>query len=255
MADSVAALVLAAGSGTRLRPLTSLRPKALCPVGNVALVDLALERLVPVVCSGAGSVAVNARHHLDQMQAHLDGRVHLSLEVGPHQLGTAGAVARLRPWLDGRPVVVVNADAWHRIDLRRVLTGWDGARVRVLFAAGPNEQFGPRSRIVASVLPVQEVAALPTEPSGLWEVCWHPRLEDGTLDAVPVAGLLIDCGTPADYLAANLAASGGASVVGPGAVVEGELVRSVVWPEGVVRRGEVLVDSIRVGESLTVRAG
>ncbi|HLF41375.1 MAG TPA: sugar phosphate nucleotidyltransferase, partial [Acidimicrobiia bacterium] len=40
-----AGVVLAAGLGTRLRPLTDLRPKALCPVGNVALVDLALARL------------------------------------------------------------------------------------------------------------------------------------------------------------------------------------------------------------------
>ncbi|MDP9006189.1 MAG: sugar phosphate nucleotidyltransferase, partial [Actinomycetota bacterium] len=43
MADSLAALVLAAGKGERLRPLTLIRPKALCPVANVALVDLAID--------------------------------------------------------------------------------------------------------------------------------------------------------------------------------------------------------------------
>ena len=247
--------MLAAGSGTRLRPLTSLRPKALCPVANVALVDLALERLAPVVGTGAGSVAVNAHHHVDQMIAHLRDRVHLSVEGGPEALGTAGAVAHLRPWLDGRSVVVVNADAWHRIDLRRLVQGWDGTRVRVLVAGEPEERFGPRSRVVASVLPWEEVAGFAVEPSGLWEVSWRPRVAEGALDVVTAPGLMIDCGTPADYLAANLAASSGASVVGPGAVVEGELVRSVVWPGGVVRRGEVLVDAIRVGTALTVRAG
>jgi ADP-glucose pyrophosphorylase len=41
-------------------------------------------------------------------------------------------------------------------------------------------------------------------------------------------------------------------VVGEGAVVEGELVRSVVWPGGVVRRGERLVDAVRVGTEITV---
>jgi hypothetical protein len=72
---------------------------------------------------------------------------------------------------------------------------------------------------------------------------------------VPQAGPYFDCGTPADYLAANLEASGGRSVVGAGARVDGELVRSVVWPGGVVHRGERLVESIRVGETLTVDAG
>ncbi len=43
-------------------------------------------------------------------------------------------------------------------------------------------------------------------------------------------------------------------MVGPGAVVDGTLVRSVVWPGGKVGRGEVLVDAIRVGETLTVDA-
>lgn len=255
MADSLAALVLAAGSGTRLRPLTSVRPKALCSVDNVALVDLALGRLAPVVGSAAASVAVNARHHLDQMEAHLGGRVHLSVEDGAEELGTAGAVAHLRPWLDGRPVVVVNADAWHRISLEPLVEGWGGERVRVLTVAQPGVRFGPRSPVVASLLPWPEVSGLAHEPSGLWEASWRRRLDDGTLDVVTASGRMIDCGTPADYLAANLAASGGVSVVGAGAVVEGELVRSVVWPEGVVRRGEVLVDAIRVGESLTVRAG
>ena len=69
---------------------------------------------------------------------------------------------------------------------------------------------------------------------------------------MPCAGPFFDCGTPAEYLAANLAASGGQSVIGEGARVAGELVRSVVWPGGVVRAGERLVESIRVGEDLTV---
>ncbi|MGI9118832.1 MAG: sugar phosphate nucleotidyltransferase, partial [Acidimicrobiales bacterium] len=114
MVDSLAALVLAAGSGRRLRPLTDLRPKALCPVGNVALIDLALARVAGVV--PAGAVAVNAHHLRHQLEAHLAGRVHLSVEE-PQALGTAGAVANLRGWLDGRALLVVNADAWHTADL------------------------------------------------------------------------------------------------------------------------------------------
>ena len=61
---SPAGVVLAAGAGTRLRPLTDLRPKALCPVGGRPLVDLALDRLAAEV-GGLGPqwLAVNAHHH------------------------------------------------------------------------------------------------------------------------------------------------------------------------------------------------
>ena len=68
-------VVLAAGAGTRLRPLTDVRPKALCTVGGRPLLDLALDRVVP----HAGRTAVNAHHHADQLLAALAGRdVHVS---------------------------------------------------------------------------------------------------------------------------------------------------------------------------------
>jgi hypothetical protein len=91
-------------------------------------------------------------------------------------------------------------------------------------------------------------------PSGLWEVSWRSDTAAVEAVAVPPGTRFVDCGTPAAYLAANLAASGGEPVIGPGSVVEpgAHLVRSVVWPGGVVHATERLVDSIRVGERVTV---
>ncbi|MDQ3147149.1 MAG: sugar phosphate nucleotidyltransferase [Actinomycetota bacterium] len=249
MGDSLAALVLAAGQGTRLRPLTLVRPKPLCPVGGVALVDRALATVAAVV--GDGAVAVNAHTGIALLEDHLAGRVFLSVEE-PVALGTAGAVAHLRPWLDGRPVLVVNADTWHTVDLGPLVAGWDGEQVRVLVAGDPSAPLGPATRILGSLLPPSAVAALPSGVSGLSVVCWRPAAAAGTLETVGAEGTCIPCDRPCDYLAANLAASGGASVAGEGATVEGTLLRSVVWPGGVVRRGEALVDAIRVGEAMTV---
>src|SRR3546814_13342689 len=93
MDGGLAGVVLAAGAGTRLRPLTLLRPKVLCPVGNVPLIDLALARLGSV-----GSVAVNVHHGRAMLDAHLDPGVHRSYEES--LLGTAGALGQLRGWLD-----------------------------------------------------------------------------------------------------------------------------------------------------------
>lgn len=251
MTDAPAAVVLAAGAGTRLRPLTDVLPKALCPVGNVPLVDLAVERARAV----APSVAVNVHAGRALMERHLAGRVHLSIEE-PEALGTAGALGHLRSWIDGRPALVVNADAWHRFDLSVLVDGWDGERVRLLVVEDRDRgDFGPWRYCGAALLPWGQVRALPATPSGLYEVSWRALALDGALDLVPVEGPFLDCGTPGDYLAANLAASGGASVVGEGARVEGELVRSVVWAGGVVHAGERLVECVRVGGSLTVPAG
>jgi N-acetyl-alpha-D-muramate 1-phosphate uridylyltransferase len=248
--SELAAVVLAAGSGTRLRPLTHFRPKALCPVGDRPLVDHVLER----VRRHTTSVAVNVHHGRAQMLAHLAGRAHLSVEA-PEALGTAGAVGQLRGWLDGRGALIVNADAWQRDDLSALVSGWDGERIRLLVVSDPDRgDFGPWRFAGASLLPWRLAARLPAEPAGLYELCWRVPHEAGELDLVRSEAPFFDCGTPADYLAANLEASGGESVVGAGAVVEGELARSVVWPWGRVRAGERLVDAIRVGTSVTVPA-
>jgi N-acetyl-alpha-D-muramate 1-phosphate uridylyltransferase len=251
MADSLAAVVLAAGAGTRLAPLTWVRPKALCPVGDRPLVDHALARVEAVVGTGPDRVAVNAHAHRHQLAAHVAGRAFLSVEE-PLALGTAGAVAQLRPWLDGRPVLVVNGDAWAPGHLRSLVEGWDGERVRVLVASDPALPLGPPTRVLGSLLPPRDVAALPAGVSGLTTVCWGPAAAAGRLEQVGGLRPFVDCGRPGDYLEANLAASGGGSVVGQGAEVAGTLERSVVWPGGVVRPGEHLVDAVRVGDWLTV---
>ena len=243
----VAGVVLAAGAGTRLRPLTRVRPKALCPVGGVPLVDLAVERVRAVT----DAVAVNVHHGRPAMEAHLAGRVHVSVEE-EEALGTAGALGHLRPWIDGRPTVVVNGDAWTAAAIAPLLDGWDGRRIRVLTVGGA--EVGPTMRIAGALLPWADVEGLAAAPSGLWEVSWAAAAAAGRVEAVPVppGTPFVDCGSPAAYLAANLAASGGESVVDPTAVVDGHVERSVVWPGAVVRRGERLTDAIRVGDRMTV---
>lgn len=244
-----AGVVLAAGAGTRLQPLTFIRPKALCPVADVPLVDISLDQVGAVTAS----VAVNVHHGRPLMESHLAGRsLHLSFEH-PEALGTAGALGQLREWIAGRDVLIANADAWRDGDLAPLVDGWDGERTRLLVVHDPERgDFGPWRYAGAALMPWTELCDLAPEPSGLYEVSWSRLEAEGGLDLVTHDGRFIDCGTPADYLAANLAASGGASVIGEGAIVEGELVRSVVWPGGVVAADERLVDAVRVWDWLTV---
>jgi NDP-sugar pyrophosphorylase family protein len=243
----VAGVVLAAGAGTRLRPLTYHRPKPLCPVAGVPLLDLALDRARAVT----PDLAVNVHHGRAAMESHLDGLgVFVSLEE-KEALGTAGAIAHLRPWIAGRPTLVVNGDTWCSIALAPLVEGWTGDRPRLLVVGRwPT----PRPRLAGALLPWGDVADLEPVPAGLWEVAWRSDLDEGRLDVVAASGPIVDCGTPAAYLAANLAATGGAGFVDREASVgEGaDLVESVVWDDGTVAAGECLRRAIRYAGGRTV---
>jgi NDP-sugar pyrophosphorylase family protein len=245
--DHIVGVVLAAGRGTRLRPLTRLRPKALCPVGNVPLVDLALERVRPAV----EAVAVNLHHGRRTLDLHLGDEVHRSVEE--HQpLGTAGALGQLRPWIDGRGTLVVNADAWCPGSLEPFVDGWDAERIRILVPGG--DVLTPESAIAGALMPWRDVQALEAVPSGLYEVSWREAVDAGRVEVVRHDGAFVDCGTPQQYLAANLLASEGESVVEPGAVVAGTLDRCVVWRDAQVHPGEHLSRCIRARGRITVLA-
>lgn len=237
MADSLAGVALGAGAGTRLRPLTVHTPKVLCPVAGTPLVDHALGRLRSVTTE----LAVNVHESQPLLREHLDGRVRISSETGP-ALGTAGALAPLHDWIDGRGTVVVNGDTWCPGGLEPLVEGWDGERIRILVVG--HRPFGPSSAIAGSLLPWNDVNRLTATPSGLWEVMWREAFAADRIDTVHHHGPFVDCASPADYLRANLAAAGG-SAIDPDAVVEGEVHASVVWAGAWVGPHEVLDHAIR----------
>ena len=246
-------IVLAAGEGTRLRPLTEVLPKALCPVGNRPLLDIALERVRTVT----SDVAVNVHVHREQMEAYLAAcapPVHASIER-EDRLGTSGALGRLRDWIAGDAVVVTNVDALTAPDLTELVDGWDGERIRLLVAFDDHDPDfdGLWKYAGACVMPWSVVRDLTDQPSDLYIERWRPALDAGTIDLVPTRWGFTDCGTPVRYLAANLIVSGGASVIGAGAVVEGTVDASVVWPGAHVAAGEHLRHAIRLTDGRTIQ--
>ncbi|MEX2293142.1 MAG: sugar phosphate nucleotidyltransferase [Acidimicrobiales bacterium] len=244
MTEDVGGVVLAAGSGSRLRPLTLVLPKALCPIGNVPLVDLALER----VHSAVGDVAVNVHHGREAMLRHLGDSVEISVEAEP--LGTAGALGQLNPWLDGRHALVVNADAWCPGSLASFVADWDRERVKLLLAG--DVALSPTSGVAAALMPSSMLRGLAAEPSGLYETSWRQAQTDGQLEVACHDGPFVDCGSATQYLEANLTASGGANVVGADAHVAGQIDRCVVWAGVEVAAGETLRNAIKATNQMTV---
>jgi MurNAc alpha-1-phosphate uridylyltransferase len=102
-------MLLAAGLGTRLRPLTDTNPKALTRVQRKTLIDLALDRLAAV---GVERAVVNLHHLGEKIREHLARRATgpvISFSEEPEILDTGGGVTKALPLLGDEPFFVVNA--------------------------------------------------------------------------------------------------------------------------------------------------
>lgn len=242
--SDIVGVVLAAGRGSRMSPLTDHVPKPLLTVDNQPLLELALRRVGAL----AGSVAANAHHLADQITAAaaaFDPDVHVSLERD-RLLGTAGALHHLRDWIAGRPVLVTNGDMWLSDPIDTFLDGWDGTRPRLLVQdMGRPADFGNLRYLGVSTVPAKSAMALEHSPSGLYAALWRDAFAVGGLEFVELTGRSFDCGTPAEFLTANLAASGRSSVEAPDATVLGTLDRCVILSGATVGPGEHLVCAIR----------
>lgn len=105
------AMVLAAGLGTRMRPLTDDRPKALVEVGGRALIDHVLDRLA---AAGVAEAVVNVHWFADRLEGHLAGRTAPRIVISDERaelLETGGGLKKARPLLGEAPVFVANIDS------------------------------------------------------------------------------------------------------------------------------------------------
>lgn len=126
------AMVLAAGLGTRLRPLTDRLPKPLVSVAGETLIDRILDRLTE---AGVEEVVVNLHHKADQLSAHLARRTGPRIIESREEalLETGGGVREALSLLGDDPFFVVNGDVlWRngrRSALERLATAWDDGRM------------------------------------------------------------------------------------------------------------------------------
>lgn len=132
-------MLLAAGRGERLRPITDTLPKPLVEVAGKPLIVYHLEALHR---AGVREVVVNLSWLGEKIRAALGdgGRygVHISYsEEGPVPLETGGGIHRALPLLGSGPFLVVNSDVWTNMDFARVLALDEGADARLMLAPNP----------------------------------------------------------------------------------------------------------------------
>lgn len=136
------AMVLAAGLGKRMRPLTATRPKPLIEVAGQPLLDHAIDRLR---AAGVRTAVVNVHYLADSIEAHLKNRVKgIEIKVSDERkklLETGGGMAKALPLIDADPFISVNADnLWvdGPVDALKLLAAsWDEAKMDALLLLVP----------------------------------------------------------------------------------------------------------------------
>lgn len=248
-------MILAAGFGTRLRPITYTLPKPLVPVRNKPLIAYAVENYLR---AGVDEIVVNLHHLPALIERYLTTNFDCTFHFSPEEkiLGTGGALRRVRHLLqDQEDFFLVNGDTiqsppFHSLRLARKgvlaalslrhppandrftpvyfedgrITGFGSGRGEALMFSGAHAI----SKDIFERLPDQE------EFSIVDDVYKHAPLA-GVVDDGP----WFDIGTPQRYLEAS-----GGTTVGARSVVEGTLHNSVVWDDCRIGKNVVLTDCI-----------
>jgi MurNAc alpha-1-phosphate uridylyltransferase len=219
------AMIMAAGLGKRMRPLTATKPKPLIEVGGKALLDHVLERLR---VAGVKKVVVNVHYLADALEAHLASRNHgLEVVISDERdllMETGGGLIRAAPLIDCDPFLALNSDnLW--IDgpadtLKLLASQWDGTKMDALLLLVPlaraenHNGMGDfhmgrtgrlrrreRSRVAPFVFTgIQMVSKrlLKDAPEGPFStnILWDRAIEEGRCFGAVHQGLWFDVGTP-----------------------------------------------------------
>ena len=116
------AMILAAGYGTRLQPLTNSKPKALVEIGGVPMLQLIIARLIK---SGADEIIINTHHFAEQIAAFLHANnnfgIRMELSYEDEILGTGGGLKKASYFFDDdQPFILHNVDILSTIDLKQM---------------------------------------------------------------------------------------------------------------------------------------
>jgi MurNAc alpha-1-phosphate uridylyltransferase len=217
-------MVFAAGLGTRMRPLTNDRPKALVEVREQALLDHMLDRLAE---AGVQTAVVNTHHFADRLIGHLKDRTAPRIVISDerdHLLETGGGLKKARPLLGEDPIFAVNTDSvWIEGDHPAIETlkgAWDPAQMdaclllapmdQTLGFDGPGDFFlepdgrirhrGSEPRAPYAYMGVQIIkpGAVYAGPEGPFSLfgAWMQMMAAGRLYGVPMDGFWMHVGDP-----------------------------------------------------------
>jgi MurNAc alpha-1-phosphate uridylyltransferase len=206
------AMILAAGRGERMRPLTDHIPKPLLKVGGKALIDYRIESLV---AAGFRDLVINHAHLGKQIEAHLGTGerygAHISWSREPEKaLDTGGGIFQALALLDGEFFLVVNADIWTDYPFERLANTGAGLAHLVLVDNPPQHPQGDfvlrGSSVLAEGVPRLTFSGIGVYHRDLFRGCQSGRfplapllrraMDSGQVSGEHYTGVWHDIGTP-----------------------------------------------------------
>jgi len=214
------AMVLAAGFGKRLSPLTDTLPKPLIKVGDQSLIQRNINYLID---NGFSEIIINVSHHSDQVIKHVKEifpNINILFSIEDKPLGTGGGILNALPIIGSKPFLLINSDIFHKIDIKDLPQDTKAAHLIGVPNPKHNEdgdfslrkdlieiKDGKNSLTWCGISIINPIifneSNFESKSFNIWDTVLPSYIEEGVVTGEESSGLWVDVGTPERLKLAN----------------------------------------------------
>ena len=214
------AMVLAAGFGKRLSPLTDTLPKPLIKVGDQSLIQRNINYLID---NGFSEIIINVSHHSDQVINHVKEifpNINILFSIEDKPLGTGGGILNALPIIGSKPFLLINSDIFHKIDIKDLPQ--DTKAAHLIGVPNPKHnkdgdfslrkdlieiKDGKNSLTWCGISIINPIifneSNFESKSFNIWDTVLPSYIEEGVVTGEESSGLWVDVGTPERLKLAN----------------------------------------------------
>ena len=214
------AMVLAAGFGKRLSPLTDTLPKPLIKVGDQSLIQRNINYLID---NGFSEIIINVSHHSDQVINHVKEifpNINILFSIEDRPLGTGGGILKALPIIGTEPFLLINSDIFHNIDIKDLPQ--DTKAAHLIGVPNPEHNADGDFSLKKDLIEIKDgknsltwcgisiinpiifnESNFESKSFNIWDTVLPSYIEEGVVTGEESLGLWVDVGTPERLKLAN----------------------------------------------------
>ena len=214
------AMVLAAGFGKRLSPLTDTLPKPLIKVGDQSLIQRNINYLID---NGFSEIIINVSHHSDQVINHVKEifpNINILFSIEDKPLGTGGGILNALPIIGSKPFLLINSDIFHKIDIKDLPQ--DTKAAHLIGVPNPEHNADGDFSLKKDLIEIKDgknsltwcgisiinpiifnESNFESKSFNIWDTVLPSYIEEGVVTGEESLGLWVDVGTPERLKLAN----------------------------------------------------
>ena len=214
------AMVLAAGFGKRLSPLTDTLPKPLIKVGDQSLIQRNINYLID---NGFSEIIINVSHHSDQVINHVKEifpNINILFSIEDKPLGTGGGILKALPMIGTKPFLLINSDIFHNIDIKDLPQ--DTKAAHLIGVPNPEHNADGDFSLKKNLIEIKDgknsltwsgisiinpiifnESNFESNSFNIWDTVLPSYIEEGVVTGEESSGLWVDVGTPERLKLAN----------------------------------------------------